>query len=457
MKLNYMTSRINTLLIVLLFTFTLSALSQQKQVADMVVAVVNNNYILKSDIDSLTGVFIKDYNRTFSQELWYQLLSAEIEKFILLEKAKIDSVVVSDDEVDRLLNQRIRAMVRQAGSEEVLEQYFGKSMLELRLDWRSVLRNDQIVNKVKTGKINSIEITRPEVIDFFESIPKDSIPVLPERIKLAQVVKIPKPNPNARKAAFDKAVALRDSILTHDKSIEELARRYSDGPSAKNGGYLPLIDISELVSEYSAAAAALQPGEISQVVETSYGFHVIRLNRRVGDQISTNHILIQVDKNDVDEESAIRFLESLKDSIDTGITFQTLARKHSEDKLTSNSGGVLRDPQTNDEYIQLTKLDPALYRIALLLDKIGDISEPKPFTTNPPNSKKAFRIVTLLDKIEEHEANLDQDYEMFMNYSLNTKQMNEFNRWMKGLHNQFYVDIRISIPDKFKPMFIALK
>ena len=156
---------------------------------------------------------------------------------------------------------------------------------------------------------------RPEVGEFFESIPKDSLPTIPEQLALSQIVIIPPAKSNAKAEARLFAENLRDSVLVHNVPLAELARRHSDGPSGPRGGLLPLMGLNELVSEYSAAAAALSPGQISEVVETEYGFHVIELIRRIGDQIETRHILISVNVEELDDEVAIERLISIRDSL----------------------------------------------------------------------------------------------------------------------------------------------
>lgn len=428
------------------------AFAQRMELADQVVALVNNKFILKSDIDSLTRTIAKEHKLPFTEDLWYSLLKAEVEKYVLIEQAKVDSITVTDEEIDRKLNQRIRQMVRQAGTEEVLENYFGKTIIELKSEWKRLLRDDEIVQKVRATKMNTIAITRPEVVDFFNTIDKDSIPTLPERVKLAHIVRIPKPNANAKKNAYDKAVAIRDSIINFGYSIEDMAKKYSDDTSAPSGGYLPLLDIAELVPEYSAAAAALEINGISQVVETTYGFHIIRLNKRVGDQISTNHILLKIDSKDVDEDAAIKTLNTLRDSLlaNPKLSFLSFARIYSEDKSTSAAGGVLKNPQTGQPYIELNALDPALYRIVLLLENKGDISEPKPFTTNPPEAKKAYRIVQLIDRVDEHKASLELDYDLFQNYALQKKKEEGYKNWVNEIKKNFYIEYKVEIPNEYK-------
>jgi peptidyl-prolyl cis-trans isomerase SurA len=237
--------------------------------------------------------------------------------------------------------------------------------------------------------------------------------------------------------------------LNHGKSIEELARRHSDGPSGPRGGLLPMMALGDLVSEYSAAASALQPGQISSVVETEFGFHVIQLIRRVGDQIETRHILISVDASELDDQYAIDRLNAIKDSLETNpdLSFSAFAQRVSEDPSTKVSGGKILDPQTGERLIPLNRLDPALYRVVLVMDEVGKISEPRPFNPNNANAGKAYRIVRLDRQIPEHVANFEQDYERLKAIALQQKQFKVYSEWIEELKNNFYIEYRIPVPN----------
>lgn len=441
----------------LLITFlSLSDLNaQQKPVlADRIVAHVNDNIILKSDIDQSVADYLRQARVSgqsieFSEDLWFNFLESAINNYVMLEKAEIDSITVSDDEVNLQMDQRIRQLVSQAGSERALEQAFGKSIIQLRADFKEDFREQMIAQRVQQQKIQSISITRPEVEEFFNAIPVDSLPTIPEQVALSQIVVIPPAKDDAKQAAFEFAEQLRDSIVTHGKSIEELARRHSDDRgSAANGGALPLMSLNELVSEYSAAASALQPGGISKVVETQFGFHIIKLNRRVGDQIETNHILISIDNEQLDEDFALEKLTTLRDSImnNDDVEFASIARKESEDPNSAPYGGKIFDPQSGERLIPLNRLDPAMYRIVLLMDEEGYISEPRSFTLQSQN-KKAYRIVRLDEQIPEHIANLDQDYERIKNIALQQKQNRVMQQWIEDLRNDVYIEYKIDRPD----------
>ena len=418
--------------------------------ADRIVAVVNDQIILKSDIDQSVVDYIRqsEFNQqkiTFTKELWYNFLEAEIDNKVLLEKAKIDSVVVTDEQVDQQMNARISQLVQQAGSEQALEEAFGKSIIQLKADFRETFREQILVDQVRRLKFNKISITRPEVKEFFESIPKDSLPTIPEQVALSHIVKLPLPKSDAKQASYEFAQALRDSAINHNVPLEDLARRHGMDGSASRGGQLPMMGLNELVSEYSAAAAALKPGQISQVVETEFGFHVIRLDERVGNKIKTSHILIRIDAEQLDEESAIQELNSIRDSLlnDKDLSFSAMAIRNSDDPSTSSSGGKIVDSQTGERLIPLTRLDPALYRVVLLMDEIGLISEPKPFNPNNANSGKAYRIVRLDKQIPEHIASFETDYQRLKSISLQQKQTFEFRKWLEELRDEIYIEYRI--------------
>jgi len=418
---------------------------------DRIVAVVNDHLILKSEVDSEVINFMQQSETEFSKDLWYRALNSVIENYILLEKAKLDSINVSDTKVDEAMDRRINQLVQRAGSEEELEKSLGKSLIQIKAEFRERFREDMIVQQVRQQKANEITITRPEVVSYFESIPKDSLPMIPERVGLSQIVAIPPPEKDAREAALSLAKSLRDSLLNHDKSIEELARRHSDGPSASSGGKLDMIPLDQLVPEYSAAASALNEGEISQVVETTYGFHVIRLNERISNKISTNHILIEVDANQMDDQVAIDKLNAIRDSVmNHGKEFDEMARKHSEDQATAQLGGKLINPQSGERLIPIDELDPSLYRISLILEEDGTISEPKQFTLKNQSEKRAFRIVRLDKRIPEHRANIKQDYDMVKRVALQRKQMEEVQKWMSSLLEEVYLEYKIPVPAEYK-------
>jgi peptidyl-prolyl cis-trans isomerase SurA len=445
------------ILAVLLLTLALAftAHAQQNKVLDRVVAQVNNHIILKSDIDSLvTEVLARERGMRFADDVWYEILESQIDKYVLIEQAAIDSVEISEEQLERKLEDYIRNLTAQFGSEQALEEALGKSIFEYKNEWRPRVKENELASQVRENFRSKVTISRREIEAFFNSIPRDSLPMIPEQVQMAHIVAIPPLSVDAKKRAYDTAFAIRDSILNHGKSIEAMAVAYSSDPTAKqNGGLITLTNLSDLVAEYSAAASALEPGQISEVVETVFGYHVIRLNRRVGDQIETNHVLIQVNTNDSEDEVAIRKLEAIRDSlINHGKSFTEMARKYSDDRATAPYGGRLRDPMTGEMLLDIDRLDPALYSMVILLDNIGDISDPRPYNVPPSPSqrelRKAYRLVQLQKKIPQHRANLTDDYELVSSYALQLKQLRELSRYLEELRTNIYVEYKISVPNR---------
>lgn len=439
---------------IFLFLFLISPLSGHAQLLnqartqplDKVVAIVNSNAILKSDVDQRYIQYVQNApGTTFSQDIWFQILESMVDNFVLVEKAKIDSVLVTDDEVNRSLEQRLQGMVQQVGSEQEVERMFGKSMIQIKAEYREIFREEMLAERVRESQRGKINITRQEVIRFFDQIPTDSLPTIPETVELSQIVAVPPPKPDAESAVYQKAVAVRDSILNHGADFEAMARRYGEDGTAKNGGALPMMPLADLVSEFSAAAAALQPGGISQVVKTSFGYHIIRLKSRVGDQIETNHILMRIRNTELDDQAAINRLTAIRDSLTSSDqTFFTLARRNSDDKNSSSFGGRLMNPQTGERRIPLEALDPALYRLALLLE-IGDVSEPRVFELEQIG-QKAYRLVKLINRTPAHRANLEDDYALIENFALQRKQILEMSKWMESLRKDVHIQYMIPVP-----------
>ncbi|TVQ04338.1 MAG: hypothetical protein EA359_06945 [Balneolaceae bacterium] len=424
--------------------------------ADRIVAIVNDRIILKSDVDDEIRTFMRQAEVEgseipFSEDLWYSALQSMVDNYVLLEKARIDSIVVGDDLVDRQMDLRINQLVRQAGSERALEDAFGQSIIQIRAEFRDQFREQMIVQEVQNSKLRTVTITRPEVEEFFNSIPEDRIPIIPEQVGVSQIVIIPPPLEEAKQQAYERARALRDSVVTYERDFEVMARLYSEDGTAQRGGLIPMLPMSELVANYSAAASALQPGGISEVVETQFGFHVIRLNRRVADNIETNHILIRVPEDAIDEQAAIDKLNALRDSVLVhGERFSDLARRHSEDEETRGFGGRLYDERTGSRLMPINQLEPALYRIVLLLDDEGQISEPRSYNPRNPTVNRAFRIVRLDRHIPEHRANLKDDYDRLRDLALQQKQAIKMAKWIDDIRSEVYVEFKIPMPENIE-------
>nr|BCX01261.1 MAG: peptidylprolyl isomerase [Bacteroidota bacterium] len=426
-----------------LLSCCVSGVVGQTRLLDQIVAVVEDQPILRSEVDTRSFLYVQS-GYPYSAKLWEQALEELIRERILLIRAKEDTLVkVSEDQVERELEQRLNQLVRQLGSEERVQQLYGKPLVQIKSEFREEVRNQLLIQEYQRLRLGTIRATRPEVEAWFRSIPEDSLPLIPTMVELAHIVAKPRVNPEARARALALAQALRDS-LRQGKDFAQLARRYSQDPgTAPEGGYLGEFHLSELIPEFAAAASALEPGQISEVVETPFGFHLIRLHEKRGDVIATSHILIRLSPEALDPGPAIEKLRALRDSILVHRRpFHEMARKYSEDPETAPLGGQILNPQTGQRSLPLEALDP-LFRETVDTLQVGQISHPGPFQML--DGKLAYHIVWLQRRVEAHRANLEQDYPQLEQVFLAQKRQQVLEELVRQAARGIYVEIRIPL------------
>ncbi|MFW6347617.1 MAG: peptidylprolyl isomerase, partial [Cyclonatronaceae bacterium] len=241
-------------ILLLCSAFNGTAGAQQREVLDQIVAVVNDQIILKSEVDArVAEVLSNQRGMQYSEELWYNMLENMIDNSVLYEQAQIDSISVSQDDVNRAMDQRISQLVQQVGSEEALEEALGQSLIQVRAEFRDTFEREMMIEQVRTQKQESVRITRPEVVEYFNEIPTDSLPTIPETVELSHIVSIPPARGEAEATARNRAEELRRQIMEEDADFEALAREHSDGPGASRGGLLPMVSTNDLIAEYAAA------------------------------------------------------------------------------------------------------------------------------------------------------------------------------------------------------------
>jgi peptidyl-prolyl cis-trans isomerase SurA len=417
------------ILLVFLTPFVIinNAISQDK-IIDQIIAVIGDNYILKSDIENqflqleakseFQGV---DLKCNILEELLYQNL--------LLHQAALDSLTISDKELDSQLDRRIRYFVSQVGSEKKLEEYFKKSILEIKSDLRESLEKQLLSEKMQDKLTGSIKVTPSEVKQCFKDMPKDSIPLIGEQIEYEQIVIYPVISEKEKLAVKEKLNGFRERILKGDK-FSTLAALYSEDPgSAVKGGELGFVGRSDLVPEFAAVAFKLKDGEVSRIVETEFGYHIIQLIERLGEQINVRHILLSPK---VDPGSAVKARVQL-DSIARvirldSITFKNAAEKFSHDKETRLNGGLAVNPYTNNSRFDIEQIDgTSSYWIKKL--KIGEISSPFEFTNE--KSQKCYKIIRLKARYPAHKANLKDDYQSIQDYAMALKKQQIMKDWIE--------------------------
>ncbi len=417
-----------------------AAQAQPTGQVDGIVAVVGSNVILRSDVEALALQLSRGGRAT--DDTRRQALDDLITQQVLVEHAQRDTTVaITPDEVNDALDQRTEALVQQVGSEEQVMQIYGKSLAQLREDYRAQVRDQLLAQTLQRRKYFEVRITPQEARQWFEQIPADSVPEVPELVRVAHIVRFPEVDQASRDEARAQIDAIRDSIATDAATIENLAQRYSDDPgSAQRGGRYQRVNIRDLVPEFGAVAARLEPGELSTVFETQFGFHVMRLNERLGDVVDFNHVLIRVDQSRTNPTEALATLEAVRDSVVTGgASFALLAKEFSEDETSAARGGNVTVPQTGDRDLRYGALDPSWHTTIDTLDA-GEISQPAPVELL--DGRQAYHIVLLQKRTPAHEMTLAVDYPLIEEFALQDKRQRVMEEWIRELRESVYVAIK---------------
>jgi peptidyl-prolyl cis-trans isomerase SurA len=418
------------------------AQTQNRSVVDEIVAVVGEQIILRSEVDAVVRNVMQQQRLTYADELWAQALNELIDQNVLVAHALRDTTIrVTEEQVDQALNSRIQQMQQQVGGQARLEEIYGKSVVEIRAELRDDFRERMKADQFQNSRMRRVRITPSEVEAWFSQFPQDSLPVLPETVRLAHIVRYPKVSEGARRDAYDMITTIRDSITTGTSTFESMAERFSDDRgSAREGGRLQDFNLRDLVPEFAAMASRIEIGEVSQPFETQFGVHILRVNSRRGDVVDLNHVLIRIDDRQSDPAEALAYLAAVRDSIVThNIPFEAIARRHSEEDFTSARGGRLVDPRTGERDLFLESLGPTWRRTLARLEP-GQISEP--VEVELLDGRRAFHIVLLQRRVPEHRVDIRTDYERIEQLALQDKRQRVFREWIDGLRQQVFIDIR---------------
>ncbi|WP_246289465.1 peptidylprolyl isomerase [Hymenobacter terrestris] len=395
---------------------------------DGIIAKVDNQIVLKSDLEGIYGQEVaRAEGKPLPPDTKCKILQSLALNKLLLAKAETDSVVVEEGQVKSELDRRMGYFVQQIGSEQKLEEYYGKPLKQIKDDLQTQVKEQLIQQKMQDQIAGKVSVTPREVRQYFNRMPKDSLPYYSSEVEVGQIVKVAQVNNKVKQATQAKLNELRARIVGGE-DFATLAKEYSQDPgSAVEGGYLGFFKRRELVPEYEAAALRLEPGGISPVVESQFGFHVIQLIERKGDSYSTRHILLKPETGTTDTNEASLQLAKLRRQImaDT-LTFAKAAKDNSDDKLTSGNGGLLQNRRDASTYLPLDQLDPAIF-FTIDTMKVGSISPPLPYRTE--DGKDAVRILYLKSNSPPHQANLDDDYQKIAAAALNQKKNKALDAW----------------------------
>ena len=415
-----------------LFTCLLAcfgSLLPAQTVIDEIIASVAGQIITKYDLEySIQSYKYQSgiYNIEDEEELRCRILEQLIFQKLLIDQAQLDSIEISEEQITQRIESSIRMQVARAGSVKRLEEAYGKTLAEIKKDARQVVRDDYLVNQMQQNLTSGINVTYQDVREYYRQIPADSLPMMPVEYEIAVITRIPEVSESEKEALKERLTGYRNRILKGE-NFSTFARLYSEDPgSASKGGELGFVNRGELYPEFEQVAFDLKPGEISPIVETKAGFHIIRMIERRGDQANVAHILLKP-KPSVD--SMVRtqhYLDSVATLVRTGgWSFDSAARTFSDDP-NKISGGTLINPYTASSSWTEDQLDKStLYAIKRL--KAGECSDAVPYVTEEGN--QAYRLIYIRNIKPEHIINLTDDYEKVKNAALESQKQKALTKW----------------------------
>jgi len=434
--------RVSTALIAItLYIITASSSYAQKSlVVDKIIASVGEEYILYSDVLELAEYAKQQNQGEVDPLVQCQIMDQLVSSKLLLNQARLDSIEVGEGEVEGEIDRRMEYILSQMnGDEEFFNEYYGKTPLEYREELREPLREELTIQRIQGQLINEVQITPAEVLEFYHSIPQDSLPFLNAEVELAEIVYKPKVSAEEREKAISQINEYRDRILSGE-DFAELASIYSDDPgSARKGGDLDWQKRGTFVPEFEAEAYNLEKGEVSEVVESPFGFHVIQLIDRRGNSIHTRHILVKPNIFSADLDNAKKTLDTIKNQIMfDSLNFALAVRRYSdEDQFSYNNSGRMRNPKTGDTFFETAELPHQIYFAIEGLEQ-GDVSDPIEFQER---GETIYRLVQVQSKTQPHQASLKEDYDRIQTFAKESKKNEYFNEWMQEKTAKTFIKI----------------
>ena len=426
----------------LLICLGLAASAQKYQgVVDKTVAVVGGEMITLAEIEAQVQA-MRAQGMASDRNMRCEILENMMETKILLSQARVDSLVVNQDNVAASLEQYVAQYLTYAGGEEELEAEFGKPLYKLRQEWRQQLEEQTLAQQEQQEISRNIpELTPYDVKPYLDTVDKATLPVVPIKYQMSQICVYPD-REAAAIAVKERLLDIRERIINGER-FATLARLYSEDPgSSRKGGELGMASKSIFWPAFSDAAMSLKPGTISQIVETPDGFHIIEVLEKKGDMFNARHILIKPSYTAEDQEKAFHRLDSIRTAIvDSTITFEMAARFYSEDPATRTNGGQMADPNTGSAYFEIDQLKPQDY--AAIQDlQVGEISEPIASLDNEGRDGNLVYKIVRLDKIvPAHTATFENDYTELLGMVRNQKTTEAINKFLDDKIRNSYIII----------------
>lgn len=427
----------------LLLGLTLSALTvfaqPQKMVADKIMGVVGDRIILQSDIKNAVAD-IQRQGGQVPENLECSILEQALLSKVLMLQAEKDSLPVSEEEVEAELDQRVRYYINLYGTQQQLEEIAGKTIYQIKDDARESVRENKLAESMQRKIVENVRITPNEVQAFYNKIPKDSLPFFESELEIGHIVIFPKASRDLEKYIIDELNNYKRQIESKVATFDQLAKRYSEDPGSKDRGGQYQINRTEKTWDpaFLNAAFRLKEGEISAAFKSKFGYHIIQMVQRNGDDAIVKHILRVPPITETEIQAAVYKLDSVRAKVVAGtMDFATAAGKFSDDPSAPSYGPYMIS-RDGDTYLTIDELDKELVAMLGQL-RIGDISQPVAFTDE--RGKKGVRIIYLKSRSEPHRMNLSDDYNKISQAALEQKKMQAMEKWLMAKMPTFYMRV----------------
>lgn len=432
----------NTMRKIGLFTaaifFAITIVAQDK-VVDQIVAVVGGNIILKSDIERM-NIEQQAQGVTTEGDMKCEILENFLIDKLLVAEAELDTLIeVTPSQVNQSMDQQLNMYISYMGTEKAVEEYFKKSIVEIKADMQEGIRNQLLSQQMRAKIVENVTVTPSEVRFHFRNLTKEEIPTVPTQYEYAQITLQPTvelEEENRVKAELRRLKAR----IEGGSSFATMAVLYSEGPSAKDGGVIGYMGRAELDPAYASVAFNLKGDKVSNVVKSSFGYHIIQLVDKKGEKVNTRHILMKPKVSIEAREEAYARIDSLAGMIRKNeITFEDAARTFSFDKNSRNNGGIAINPNSMSSKFSVEDLDPDVSKIITGMN-LNEIS--KPFETADKESQQlVYKIIKVTKKIDGHKADMQNDYQQLADMYLAKKKEDVFNEWIAKQQSETYIRV----------------
>jgi peptidyl-prolyl cis-trans isomerase SurA len=423
-----------------LIVFGMMAKAQTPKSLEKVEAVVGNAVILKSDIEQQYVKYLTEGGKEDPQIKCYILQQLLTQK-LLSQQAVIDSITVTEEDVDDQIDRRMRYAINRMGGPDKLEQLLNRSILQYKEEIRPEVREQLIADKMQRKITEKVTVTPQEVKRFFDAIPKDSLPYYNAEVEIGQIIAYPKLTKEEKQKFYDKLDLLRLRIK-NGEDFAALAASYSQDASASNGGDLGFGDRSSYVKEFSAMAFKLKPGELSPVFESDFGFHILEVLERRGEQVHTRHIIIKTEAPPAALARTKAHIDSIYNNVvSKKLPFSAAASLYSDDQETKYNGGVMLNPESGQNRTTLIPTDKLDVQVFSAIDtmKVGNYSKPEVFTG--PDGKQGYRFFYLKSKTNPHQASLELDLPKIKDVALEDKMNRTVSEWFESRRKTTFTKI----------------